>query len=189
MDILFFWFFSLGMLGSGLAVILNRNPVASALSFIVSIAFMAALFVLLHAFFLAAVQILVTAGAVMVLFLFIIMLLDIRAEEHARLHLAWMACAAALGLGLLFLFGRVLSATPAGQVTARSLPDAPAQASAAVESPSPHNADDTHSIGRLLFSTYLAPFEITSLLILVATIGVIVICKEDNPKNSEFPGK
>jgi len=82
MNALFFWLFSGGMIVCALAVILNRNAVASALCFTFSIVFMSGLFVMLNAFFLAAVQILVTAGAVMVLFLFIIMLLDLVAMEH-----------------------------------------------------------------------------------------------------------
>src|SRR6202789_1131600 len=98
MDAFFFWLFSAGMIGFGLAVILNRNPVASALSFAFSIVFMAGLFVQLSAFFLAAVQILVTAGAVMVLFLFIIMLLNLDAMEHAPRHWIWIACSGVLAL-------------------------------------------------------------------------------------------
>ena len=82
MNALFFWLFSGGMIVCALAVVLNRNAVASALCFTFSIVFMSGLFVMLSAFFLAAVQILVTAGAVMVLFLFIIMLLDLTAMEH-----------------------------------------------------------------------------------------------------------
>src|SRR5689334_20714627 len=86
-EAIFFWIFSIGMIGSGLGVILNRNPVASALCLVSTFIFLSALFVLLHAFFLAAVQILVYAGAVMVLFLFIIMLLDLKAEQRQPLRL------------------------------------------------------------------------------------------------------
>jgi len=181
MDALFFWLFSFGMIVCGLAVILNRNAVASALCFAFTIVFMSALFVMLSAFFLAAVQILVTAGAVMVLFLFIIMLLDLTAMEHAPRQKFWMACSLALGLGFILIVARTLYAMPGGSITTDSLP--------------PQTKDDTHQIGHLLFSTYVAPFEITSLLILVATIGVIVLCKQGEPQrpapgeeiNSEAP--
>src|SRR5438876_12399769 len=82
-DILF-WFFSIAMLACGFMVIFSRNPVASALFLVMLFAFLAGLFVLLEAFFIAAIQVLVYAGAVMVLFLFVIMLLDIRASERRR---------------------------------------------------------------------------------------------------------
>src|SRR3954470_24717776 len=82
-----FWIFALLMLVFGAAVIVNRNPVASALSLVVSFLGLAALFVSLDAFFIGVIQVLVYAGAVMVLFLFIIMLLDLRAEERRSINL------------------------------------------------------------------------------------------------------
>jgi len=200
MNAFFFWLFSGGMIIFALAVILNRNAVASALCFTFSIAFMAGLFVMLSAFFLAAVQILVTAGAVMVLFLFIIMLLDLTAMEHIPRQKIWMGCTLVLALGFLCLVAKTLAFTP------------PLNAPLVEQSPPPQvisikpqvnaegvtqnvdlsqsqidRGDDTHRIGRLLFATrlrsgqtsYVAPFEITSLLILVATIGVIVLCKQE----------
>ncbi len=211
MNALFFWFFSGGMILCALAVILNRNAVASALCFTFTIVFMAGLFVMLNAFFLAAVQILVTAGAVMVLFLFIIMLLDITAMEHMPRQKIWMACSLVLALGFIAIVAKTLHATPEGtrsvgplptpggvivNHTGRVLPMS-AFASKPVSTSEADKNDDTHRIGRLLFSTdtridpqtgkqmtsYVAPFEITSLLILVATIGVVVLCKqEDRPR-------
>lgn len=187
MDAFFFWLFSGGMIICALAVILNRNAVASALCFTFSIVFMAGLFVMLNAFFLAAVQILVTAGAVMVLFLFIIMLLDLTAMEHMPRQKIWMACSLLLALGFLVIVAKVLATTPA-MLNAPLSSRAPAVAAEpSVPQSDLDKQDDTHQIGRLLFSTnvgphkptYVAPFEITSLLILVATIGVIVLCKQD----------
>jgi NADH-quinone oxidoreductase subunit J len=185
MNAFFFWLFSAGMIVAGLSVILNRNPVASALCFATSMVFMAALFVMLNAFFLAAVQILVTAGAVMVLFLFIIMLLDVTSAEHAPRQKIWMACTFLLAVGFVYLIARVLDATPSGTRTTDSLGNVPAtllgreRVSATQYHDITINNDDTHQIGRLLFNRYVAPFEVTSLLILVATIGVVVLCKED----------
>ena len=206
MTALFFWLFSGGMIVCALAVILNRNAVASALCFTFSIVFMAGLFVMLSAFFLAAVQILVTAGAVMVLFLFIIMLLDLTAMEHIPRQKVWMGCTLVLALGFLIIVAKTLALTPQGFVTTDSLKqpsaiktvppsDSPAGPTAATEISTSESdkMDDTHRIGRLLFNTntdpnpvtgllptsYIAPFEITSLLILVATIGVIVLCKQE----------
>ena len=89
-----FWIFALLMLVFGIAVIVNRNPVASALSLVVSFLGLAALFMSLDAYFIGIIQVLVYAGAVMVLFLFIIMLLDLRAE--ARRQINWLASAGAI---------------------------------------------------------------------------------------------
>ena len=199
MDALFFWLFSAGMIVCGLAVVLNRNAVASALCFTFAIVFMSGLFIMLSAFFLAAVQIIVTAGAVMVLFLFIIMLLDLVAMEHMPRQKIWMGCTMLLAICFLLIVAKVLAATPLGFVDERSLP--PGYELTAPQQPAPLSAsaapaisqkdwdelDDTHRIGRMLFRTdtsdgktsYVAPFEITSLLILVATVGVIVLCKQD----------
>jgi len=208
MNALFFWLFSGGMIVCALAVILNRNAVASALCFTFTIVFMAGLFVMLSAFFLAAVQILVTAGAVMVLFLFIIMLLDLSVMEHMPRQKIWMGCTLVLALGFLLIVAKVLQATPMGFITESSL-KTPGQVVVAqhpvmaelatsgqtttISQSEEDQMDDTHQIGRLLFRTnvgpyqptYVAPFEITSLLILVATIGVVVLCKqEDRPRPS-----
>jgi NADH-quinone oxidoreductase subunit J len=205
MNALFFWIFSVGMIICALAVILNRNAVASALCFTFAIVFMSGLFVMLSAFFLAAVQIIVTAGAVMVLFLFIIMLLDLTAMEHVPRQKLWMGFTFLLAIGFLIIVGKTLALTPQGFVTENSLaspsmtkivqryPGMPKGVSVALP-PSQSDwdaSDDTHRIGRLLFATkvpeggtsYVAPFEVTSLLILVATVGVIVLCKhDDRPK-------
>lgn len=210
MNAFFFWLFSGGMIICALAVVLNRNAVASALCFTFAIVFMAGLFVMLSAFFLAAVQILVTAGAVMVLFLFIIMLLDLTAMEHMPRPKIWMACTLLLVLGFLIIVAKSLQATPFGFTTQDSLKQPPAdyrpmvmahlRDGEVVTTDEPDlNAplvkmDDTHRIGRLMFATklapgqtsYVAPFEITSLLILIATVGVIVLCKQDERRR---PGR
>ena len=198
MNALFFWLFSGGMIICALAVILNRNAVASALCFTFAIVFMSGLFVMLSAFFLAAVQILVTAGAVMVLFLFIIMLLDLSVMEHMPRQKIWMGCTLVVALGFLLIVAKTIQATPLGAIAQSAL--RPPGQTVVVKSPATANAttsnqeisqseldqqDDTHRIGRLLFTSYIAPFEITSLLILVATIGVVVLCKqEERPRPS-----
>src|SRR5437667_8275910 len=86
-----FWMFALLMLVFGVSVVVNRNPVASALALVVSFLGLAALFVSLDAFFIGVIQVLVYAGAVMVLFLFIIMLLDLKAEQRRKLNLGTVA--------------------------------------------------------------------------------------------------
>src|SRR6266498_4212905 len=96
-----FWIFAVLTVIFGAAVVLNRNPVASALSLVVSFLGLSALFMSLDAFFVGIIQVLVYAGAVMVLFLFIIMLLDIRAEERRRIN--WVTSAACIAVALAFL--------------------------------------------------------------------------------------
>src|SRR6266513_2802521 len=82
-----FWLFAIVMLVFGAAVVINRNPIASALSLVVCFLGLSALFMSLDAFFIGIIQVLVYAGAVMVLFLFIIMLLDLRAEERRKINI------------------------------------------------------------------------------------------------------
>src|SRR5207244_7224517 len=96
-----FWVFALMTLIFGAAVVVNRNPVASALSLVVSFVGLAALFMSLDAFFVGIIQVLVYAGAVMVLFLFIIMLLNLQAEERRRIN--WLADAGGIGVGGVWL--------------------------------------------------------------------------------------
>ncbi len=93
-----FWIFALLLLIFGAAVIFNRNPVASALSLVVSFLALAALFISLNAYFIGIIQVLVYAGAIMVLFLFIIMLLDLRAEELRKIN--WVASAGGVAVAL-----------------------------------------------------------------------------------------
>src|SRR2546428_9348583 len=96
-----FWIFALLTLIFGAAVVINRNPVASALSLVVSFLGLAALFMSLNAYFIGIIQVLVYAGAVMVLFLFIIMLLNLRAEEARRIN--WLASAGGIGVAIILL--------------------------------------------------------------------------------------
>src|SRR2546422_4819394 len=96
-----FWLFASLMLVFGAAVVLNRNPVASALSLVVSFLGLSALFMSLDAFFVGIIQVLVYAGAVMVLFLFIIMLLDIPAEERRQIN--WLAATGGIGVAAILL--------------------------------------------------------------------------------------
>src|ERR1041385_2260756 len=99
-----FWIFAVLTVIFGAAVVLNRNPVASALSLVVSFLGLSALFMSLDAFFVGIIQVLVYAGAVMVLFLFIIMLLDIRAEERRPIN--WLAATGGIGVAVILLLDR-----------------------------------------------------------------------------------
>src|SRR5881296_3390385 len=101
MSPLLFWLFASLTLIFGAAVVINRNPVASALSLVVSFLGLAALFMSLNAYFVGIIQVLVYAGAVMVLFLFIIMLLNLQAEEARRIN--WLASAGGIAVALALL--------------------------------------------------------------------------------------
>lgn len=162
-DILFYVFAAL-TLGCGVLVIANpfsRNPVTSAMFLVLTIISMAGLFVLLHAFFLAAVQILVYAGAVMVLFLFVIMLLDLKAETMRKMKFYGVAAGLVSVGAILIIFMKCLGATPLDAVSP------------------PAVEGGTAALGKLLFTSYVLPFEVASVLLLVAMIGVILLSKKN----------
>jgi NADH-quinone oxidoreductase subunit J len=156
-----FWMFALLMLVFGVAVVINRNPVASALSLVVSFLVLAALFVSLNAYFIAVIQVLVYAGAVMVLFLFIIMLLDLRAERIRRIN--WPATTGGIAVAIAFLI-QIFYVIGRFKPAQQTFP--PLTAS---------KIDDVHNVGRLLFDHYNLPFQVIGVLVLVASVGVIVL--------------
>ncbi len=163
-DILFYVFAAATLICGALVVAnpFSRNPVTSAMCLVLTIVSMAGLFVLLHAFFLAAVQVLVYAGAVMVLFLFVIMLLDLKEEEQRRIR--WVGAVLAV-VTVSLLYGLFL----------RAFQSAPLNGRAAA----PQLEGATAPLGRLLFTEYLLPLEMLSLLLLVAMVGVILLSKKD----------
>jgi NADH-quinone oxidoreductase subunit J len=165
METVLFYLFAVLTLGCAMMVVANplsRNPVTSAMFLVLTIVSMAGLFVLLHAFFLGAVQVLVYAGAVMVLFIFVIMLLDLKEEERRRIK-KFGLIAGIVGVGTIaFCFARSLAVSPVGV----NLKPSTAEGSTAV-------------LGQLLFTDYLLPFEIVSVLLLVAMVGVILLSKKD----------
>src|SRR5436190_13971300 len=122
MSPILFWIFALLMLVFGVSVVVNRNPVASALSLVVSFLGLAALFVSLDAFFIGIIQVLVYAGAVMVLFLFIIMLLDLKAEQRRKLNLAALAGGGLVALIFVAQLWAVLKRFTLGQQPFPALP-------------------------------------------------------------------
>ena len=164
METALFYLFAALTLFSAVMVVANpfsRNPVTSAMFLVTTIGSLAGLFVLLHAFFLAAVQVLVYAGAVIVLFLFVIMLLDLRAEERRAFNKFGIG-AGIIGVASL---GYVLVSTILKSHPSRG-------ASATLEG-------GTAPLGKTLFTSYLLPFEIVSVLLLVAMVGVILLSKRD----------
>jgi len=163
-DSLFYLFAALTLL-CGVLVIANpltRNPVTSAMFLVLTIVSLAGLFVLLHAFFLAAVQILVYAGAVMVLFLFVIMLLDLKEEERRRIK-------AGMG-GLAVLAAGCIALTMTSVIRPSNLGAGLGPA---------HVEGSTVDLGRRLFTHYALPFELISLVLLVAMMGAVLLSKKD----------
>jgi NADH-quinone oxidoreductase subunit J len=159
----FFYFLSGLALASGVLVITRKNPVHSALALILTLLCLAGLYLMLYAPFVAGVQIILYVGGIMVLFLFVIMLVNLeRSEKERQFNQQWIAgIAAAVALGVLFVLiytrGSTLFAQPALQI--------------------PEN-QNTQQVGLVLYSNYMFPFEIASLLLLVAIIGAVVMAKK-----------
>ncbi|MHA3771150.1 NADH-quinone oxidoreductase subunit J family protein [Verrucomicrobiota bacterium sgz303538] len=160
-----FWLLAVLMLAFGVLVIVNRNPVASALSLVVSFLCLAGLFVGLDAFFIGVIQVLVYAGAVMVLFLFIIMLLDLKAEQRRKLNLFATAGGILVSLAFVAQLVLVLDRFTTGQQPFPVLGVA--------------QIDDVRQVGMTLFSTHNLPFQVVGVLILVATVGVVVLSRRE----------
>jgi len=163
-DIFFYLFATLTLLCGALVVAnpFSRNPVTSAMFLVLTIISMAGLFVLLHAFFLAQVQIFIYAGAVIILFLFVITLFDLKEEERRKLN----------------KFGIATGLISVGAITAIFI-RAIAGSGSAAGLTSPTVEGSTPALGHMLFTEYLLPFEILSVLLLVAMVGVILLSKKD----------
>ncbi len=160
--ILFFLFAALA-LGGAINLLAQRHPIASALSLIVVMGALAGEYLLLGAEFVAAIQIIVYAGAIMVLFVFTIMLLNAGEEEHSKgskvaVILGVPAMLVGLVLGAWILIGRDVANTPVGVGAMYGSAD---------------------KIAELLFKPFLLPFEITSVLILIAIMGAVVLARKE----------
>ena len=144
-----------------ISLILERHPIHSALSLIVVMVALAGLYLLLEAEFVAAIQVIVYAGAIMVLFVFVIMLLNAGAEE--RSSLSRMARYAGVPLAVLLLVALAYSVTRASWSMV----------------PQPAGEHPIRAMAMLLFRNYVFPFELTSILILIAILGALVLTKRD----------
>ena len=166
--LIIFWGFAGLAVVSALACITRRSPVASALWLVATLFALAALFVLLDAQFIAVLQVLVYAGAIMVLFLFVIMLLNLGRAGPSDLK-----GPVGLGVGVLLaglMLVQLLALRHGGPAPALALaPGAMARAAA--------EQGMVPAVARPLFSTYLVPFEITSVLLLAALVGAVVLAK------------
>lgn len=158
---LLFILFGAMAIGCGLAVVAQRNPLYSAISLIGVFISLACLYVTLAAPFIAAVQVIVYAGAIMVLVVFVIMLLNIQEEEHRRQRLKFLVpVAVALAAVLIAEVAFIL-------VSVQDIPTSAASSDVGV----------TQSIGTALFTKYLLPFEITSILLLMAIVGAMTLAR------------
>jgi NADH-quinone oxidoreductase subunit J len=160
--IVFFVLATMCVLGA-VSLIFQRHPIHSALSLIVVMISLAGLYLLMGAEFVAAVQIIVYGGAIMVLFVFVIMLLNAGVEE--RTNLSKLARFAGIPLGV------ALTGFLAAAVASRQDVQAAAQAGATAP---------TKALANLLFQDFVYPFELTSFLILIAILGAIVLAQREN---------
>jgi len=162
-QILFFLFAALAV-GAAINVLLQKHVLYSSLSLIVMLTSVSGLFILLQAEFLAVINVIVYAGAIMVLFVFVIMLLNLprdAEDEKETDRLRWLKfIGIPLGIFLLFLIGAtVLNVSTSANVTQMT--------------------GTAEAIGQSMFTDYLLPFELTSLLILIALMGAVVFAKKD----------
>jgi NADH-quinone oxidoreductase subunit J len=163
MDIFLFLLFALIAVGCAVNLLAQRHPIASALSLIGVMGSLAVLYLLLGAEFIAAIQVIVYAGAIMVLFVFVIMLLNAGEEERTKKS----KLARVLGLPLFALL-----LVEIGFVVLRQFGAAPGVVFGGF-------IGSTEALGRALFRDYLLPFEATSVLFLVAIIGAVVLGRKE----------
>jgi NADH-quinone oxidoreductase subunit J len=159
----FFYFLSGLTLLSGVLVITRKNPVHSALALILGLLAQAGLYLMLYAPFVAGVQIILYAGGIMVLFLFVIMLVNIeRSQKEEQFNKQWLVGILAAGaLGALFVVVYTKGSSLFVQVAGI-----------------PAESNNTQQVGELLYGQYMFAFEIASLLLLVAIIGAVVMAKK-----------
>ncbi len=168
-EALAFYVLAACILGFGVLVVTSRNPVHSVVFLVLDFLCVAALYVTLGAEFVAAIQVLVYAGGIVVLYLFVVMLVNVKRPLEA---FSGIGRHATLGLALA---GAVLVETMA--IAAWSRLSAAAPASAAQTLPVSGN---TEQVGWLLYTAYLVPFEVASMLLLVAMVGAIVLARKDS---------
>ena len=161
-EIFIFWIFTIPLIASALGVVISKSPIHAAMSLVAAFFFLAGIYILLTAHLLAWLQVLVYAGAIMVVFLFVIMLLNFDDEvlgvnRMKVMKLLGVSGAAALG-GLIVLAIREAGPMPMALVA--------------------EDFGTVRAVGRVLFTQYLLPFEATSLLLLVAIVGSVVVAKQ-----------
>ncbi len=176
---------------SSILVIAMRNPVHSALFLLLTFLCVAVLFVMKSAEFVAAVQVLVYAGGIMVLFLFVVMLINVRHLPQERVLSQFWKGGLAVGLGLLLLFASIVrpGVYHDERISKRDLRSTVTYRTQNVTNPDGtvtskrvarrRNVGNSEAVGMALYREYLVPFEVASLFLLVAMIGAIVIGKRE----------
>jgi len=164
-ETIFFYAFALLTLGGGVLTITRRNAVHSAIALIVSLSGVAGLYLLQHAEFLFAVQIILYVGGVMLLFLFVIMLVNLdEAARDRQFNKQWwlaLACVAVVGAEIVYFLRKGAAAFQLAQPSAEQM-----------------TQGNTERLADVLFSQYLVPFEVASILLLVAIIGSVIMGKK-----------
>ncbi len=150
---------------ASLLVITRKNPLHSAVFLVLTFLCVAVLYLLLYSQFIAIIQVIVYAGAIVTLILFVIMLLDLEEELRSGLRLLYSKVLGGI-LAVLFLFGIIYSVT-ATPLTGKLGPYPPGKLS-----------DNVRVIGEVLFTQYLFPFEIVSILLVAAIVGAVVLSKK-----------
>jgi NADH-quinone oxidoreductase subunit J len=179
--VLLFWVFAAVVVVGALGVVVMRQPVHSALFLLLSFLGVAGLFILANAEFLAAVQILVYAGGIMVLFLFTIMLVNIRRTEKEPYVNRQAGLAILVGLLLLAVVGGTVLGGVRRQAGAESAPADPAKLSTVVIR-GREVTGNSQAVSWGLYRDYLLPFEIASVFLLVAMVGAVVLGKRTMEK-------
>ncbi len=176
LPILFFIAVGAVSLAAAIGVVLSRQPVHSALFLLVNFATLAVMYVTLEAPFLAAAQIIIYAGGIVILILFVIMLIGSERIETRAEHRIWTPYVALLlGIILIASITSVLVATPEGTAT-----------TAAIQGGNPEH------LGFTLFTRYILPFELTAVLLLVALLGALLLARrgrESTPMDSSHPAQ
>ncbi len=160
-----FYIFAFGGIVSALLVVTRRSPIIAAIYLVVNFFCLAALYLTLHAQFIAVIQILVYAGAIMVLFVFVIMLLNLGDERSLRDGFSWKKVVA-VGLG----FGVLMELVYVFMMPNGTQP---------IDMTRATNIGTVEAIGRVLFTQFLFPFEVTSLLLTAAIVGAIALAKRN----------
>lgn len=160
-DVFIFWFLAIVTLGAGMSVILVTNPIYSALSLAMTMVGIAALFVTLGAYFIAGVQLIVYAGAVMVLFVMVLMLFDLKSEVQAfsRGKISGALKIAAVGMLSGLLVGAILLTNSSEMAEIKEA------------------GDTTKALGKLLFTQYLFGFEALGVLLMVVAVGTVALAR------------
>jgi NADH-quinone oxidoreductase subunit J len=163
---LFFAYFAVAMTVLSLLVVTRHNPVHSILWMLVLFIHIASLYLFLNAEFLAAIQIIVYAGAVLVLFLFVIMMLNLKKEETVKKYQAQWPVGAVIGITLaaflVLILGKIVVLPSLGNYSIEAI----------------KSEGSMMTIGKVLYTEYLLPFEIASVVLLVAIIGAVVLAKK-----------